>query len=831
MRTARSLLRLRRGARKHFAALSALVVYHLVVFLPALVTSRVLSANDIYYALLPWKAMRSVIPANGLFADSATSWWTLAVLAHAEPATFHWNPYIASGAPGFGTWTLGLLSPFVLPAVLLPLTWFYAVIVLLKLNTAFALSYMWLREERMGKAPASIGALVMGAAGVYVCWWLWPMTNAVPLYGGLLWLIARAVRRKRVKFRWILLLAIGFATAGYPATVAYAFYAAVSLLAFLALARRWVPSLRFLARSAAAVVLALALMAPFIASSVRLLQDSGYLQSRENVSFEFDAYPLSHLAGLILPYRLMDDIGWVGDPALRGINNLFESTLYIGKLSALLALAGLLRKGAASRWFWVLFLAIVLLAALAVPAVMTAVGSLPGIRFTPLTRLRFLLPVPVAYLAAAGCALVLGWLRRFPAAEGVRRLLQLVLPLALAAELGIFARAVLPFIDADLAKVGSTPALTFLKAQPRPFRIAAVGDWLGPNTSELVRLEDVRSHFSSEAAYRAMLERIDPGSYGSTGTLILFDGGRIRLDDSAWSFLNVRYLVDSAPPELRLRITSSLVPLRAQSGQRLLGPGGTLKARLPLSHAAPAFAVVAAATPAARARLVVRGHDGTVIERREVDESGASQPYSYIRNASNAAEVELTVTSGSVSTMVDHTGSLLLYASASPFVPVARFIDGEVFENLAVRPRYFPLWDLTSGPAAVTDRSIDLTTTALIGSADDAIRRKAAGIAPEQRRARLHLRSYAADRHELVADSPAGFFLMSSEKLTPDLRIECDGRALDPVRANAVFAGVWVPAGRHLVTFERRLGRGWWWLSAAALLAMAIVFAAGRRRR
>jgi len=74
----------------------------------------------------------------------------------------------------------------------------------------------------------------------------------------------------------------------------------------------------------------------------------------------------------------------------------------------------------------------------------------------------------------------------------------------------------------------------------------------------------------------------------------------------------------------------------------------------------------------------------------------------------------------------------------------------------------------------------------------------------------------------VATESSAPFFLASSEKLTPELTIAIDGKRVRPIEINMLFAGVTVPAGRHTVVFERRIGRGWWGVSAAGAISFLL---------
>ena len=56
-------------------------------------------------------------------------------------------------------------------------------------------------------------------------------------------------------------------------------------------------------------------------------------------------------------------------------------------------------------------------------------------------------------------------------------------------------------------------------------------NYFWPNAAELFRIEDIRSHFSSEEKYRTMLHRIDPTSFGGSGTVLNFNSLHFQFTD------------------------------------------------------------------------------------------------------------------------------------------------------------------------------------------------------------------------------------------------------------------------------------------------------------
>ncbi len=230
-----------RLVRKHKVALLALVVYHVVFFFPTLFMRRVVSPNDVFYNFDPWHAARQVDVQNSLLNDPPTSYFTVMALVKDDWRAFHWNPFVASGIPGFGSAGAAVLSPFILlPTLILPLPWIYTGIILVKLNVAFWFTYLWLREERLGKGAAAVGAILFTASGAIAVRWLWQATNAVVLYPALLWIVRRVGAGKRVPFWTVTLIALAYALAGFPGAMAYGAYIAAAYFVFLLIRGRLV---------------------------------------------------------------------------------------------------------------------------------------------------------------------------------------------------------------------------------------------------------------------------------------------------------------------------------------------------------------------------------------------------------------------------------------------------------------------------------------------------------------------------------------------------------------------------------------------------------------
>ncbi|HYS52511.1 MAG TPA: hypothetical protein VER58_01950 [Thermoanaerobaculia bacterium] len=786
-----------RPLRKHRVALIALAVYHFAFFFPTLFMHRILSPNDVFYNFDPWSTVRSVEAQNSLLNDPPTSYFTLMSLLKHDWRAFHWNPYVASGVPGFGSSASAVLSPFILlPTLVLPLAWVYTGIIFLKLNVAFWFTYLWLREERLGKGAAAVGAILFAASGALAVRWLWQTTNAAALFPALLWI----ARRRHTPFWVIFVIALAYALAGFPASMAYGAWLAV----IYALIR---PRLRPIATAIMATMLALLIAAPSLVPFFQFVRRSGYLSTRSNASLEH-AFPVRHIASFVSPDRLGNPAyhNWNGDGALGILNNYVEATVYLGLIAIPLSLIAIANRRARSRWFWLATAAIALACMFGVTPIVRVIGALPGFKYSPLTRLQIVLPLATAYLSAAGCALL---------ARRWRLLVPAALAVIAAGDLAVFAGRFYPYLEPAVAMPPSTPLVAFLQSQPRPFRIAPFFITLWPNTSELYELEDVRSHFSSEAKYRRLLGRIDPTSFANNSTVIGFNSLKFDFADPLTSMLGVRYYVEKRDIDI-IKWTTFRNTVLAGKPTTIL-PGALIQQSIRID-AGPFYAIELpihlAEEIGPNPRIVVtllRGN--TVLSGRAFTPSDIkvmNKMYVPVRPFARAGDT-LTLRVESIGIR----GEIVVYGRVTvPVVFDRELPDARIFRNASELPRFWSVSRLRkmSEDALIQTKNIDFSQEAIVDSG---------GPLSSTGLGNVKLLSYREDEQKIEVDGPT--FLASSEKLTPELRVTIDGRDAKPVEINMLFAGVSVPAGRHEVIFSRRIGRGWWWLSAvAAMAAMAL---------
>ena len=824
-----------RFLRRHSTALIAIAVYNFVFFFPILFMGRAVSPNDVFFSYSPWSSLKpDLVHPQNLLLNDPMGMYSHVAMARGDWRTFHWDPYVAGGMPGFGTgW--GVSTPIVLlPAMLLPLEWFQTAMLFLKLNLAFLFAYLWLREERLGRRGAAIGAIVVAAAGMYSVRWLWTITNATVFYPALLWIVRRTFNGKRTSIALVAAIAFCYAMAGFPAAMAYGAYVVLAYALFLGVRRQRRRSrIRPIAAGALGLVIALLLAAPFLATFIRFLQRTAYLEMREKASLAA-IYPPSHWKSFIDADRLGNPAykNWLGDPALGGLNNYVEATIYLGILALVLALIGLFNRHARSRWFWLVAALLIVACMFGAPGVSDLFARLPGFKYSALARASLLLPLAIGYLAAAGAERLVLWIRRF---ASLRVVLAGAIAIAVAFDLALVAGRFHPYLQPKDVLIPSTPVIEFLRSERGPFRIAPFFDYFWPNTTELFQLQDIRGHLTSEGSYRQMLQRLDPEAWGSQSTVLQFNSLKYNFNDPLAGMLGIRFYVEHRYIDIIKWTTfGATEPATNNLGPMPLAFGATMQRTIPIDASTWALEV-----PAAIEEERGRGaglelsliRDGALLWSRRFTKGDANvmnKLYVPVRGRARAGDVvTLRVRSigvrGSMSKGDAAAGESPIYYGRvkTPVIFDRELPDGRLFRNLAELPRFWPVTRLRklNDEEFVAARDVDYASEAVI--TDDPIMPPSIGASA----ARVTLASYAPDEQRVIVESSEPAFVASSEKLTPELAVTIDGRRVRPTEINMLFAGVHVPAGRHEVVFSRRIGRAWWWAVAVGAVAWIAVAA------
>src|ERR1044071_8328883 len=479
-----------------------------------------------------------------------------------------------------------------------------------------------------------------------------------------------------------------------------------------------------------------------LVSFAKLVQRTGYLAVRATATAEYK-FPWHHARLFLQPDALGNRAYhyWNGDRALGVLNNYIEATVYAGIVAIPLIVLALINRRARWRWFWLAALALLVACMFGVAPVARVVGALPGIKYSPLTRLQIILPIAVAYLAAAGTALI-----------GKRALVAAAIAILAAADLGVFAGRFYPYLEPGTSMPPTTPTIAFLQSQPKPFRIAPFFDYFWPNAAELYRLEDIRSHFSSEARYRKMLERIDPTSFSSGSTVIQFNGLKFDLTDPLLSMLGVRYLVEQKSIDIvKWSIFGATKPGVQEIGGYVLQPN-TIAQRKVHVDAEPFWSIelpigIDAMTTKNPSLIVTLIKDARVVWSRAFvpDDWGSVgklyvplHPYARLGDTVVLRVESRGIHGGMLKGTAEPGDAPFFYGRVTtPIMFDRELSEGRIFRNLAEVPRFHAVTRVRKmdDAAFLAAKDIDFASEAVVTDANAPL--------PETSDAAVTLRSYA----------------------------------------------------------------------------------------
>ena len=350
----------------------------------------------------------------------------------------------------------------------------------------------------------------------------------------------------------------------------------------------------------------------------------------------------------------------------------------------------------------------------------------------------------------------------------------------------------------------------------------------------------MRSHFSSEASYRRLLERIDPSAALTTSTVITFNSLKFNFDDPLVSMLGVRYFLEHRSIDVtRWMILKNTKPAVKEVAAATLAPGGAMQRHIRVDQE-PFFAIempIELQETFGRAPHldVTLTKGASIVYSRaftEGDIPALGKIYIPLRPYARLGEkVILRLASSGMrlrmltgTTEVAGDAPLFYDRVATPVIFERDFPDGRIFRNVAEVPRFHAV-------TRVRRLTVDqLLATKNIDFADEAIVTDPRPMNVDASDAVVTLRSYLDDEQVVHVSAPAKTLLASSQKLTPELRVTIDGRDVDPIQINVLFAGVAIPPGNHRVVFTERLGRRWWPASGIALLLLIALSVVDARR-
>ena len=417
-----------------------------LLYAPALIPGHTLSASDYLWTAAPWAGERPpdirAFGSNYELVDAVTQFqpW----LEHSRerlPTPPLWNPNVAAGRPYLANAQSAMLSPFSLPAYVLPFWWSLGVIAVLKVFVAAFGAYLLARALGMRFGGALMAGIVYAFSLYFLVWIAWPQTNVWALLPWL-WLLTDRVLRAPTLLSGAALagvVALQF-LGGHPesnfhllaATVAFFAFRVVVLRRRRALAELRRPLLAFSAGLAGGAALAAVALVPFL----ELLFRSADMDVRETY-WEL-VLPERYLLGFLLP----DYWGRATHAAVGAFAQ--ERALYVGALPLMLAIGAVVARPTLQRVGLAAFGALLLAIAVGVPPLPQVASAIPIVKTGNHLRVVVILMLCVALLAGFGLDDLAGRrLRRHRAVLGVAAGL-LVLPVLVLAARGELSAGLVP---------------------------------------------------------------------------------------------------------------------------------------------------------------------------------------------------------------------------------------------------------------------------------------------------------------------------------------------------------------------------------------------------
>lgn len=365
---------LRRTARNEHVRAAAILSLMLLLFFWTPITRYAdchLSAADLLQDFSLLKVENGHVSGNALLSDSVTEMKPWRMFDRDELAAGRfplWNPLNGTGCPQFANYQSAVVSPFSIPYYLLGVKAALIAVSFLKLFVLGFLTWLYLRQIRLGFAAALVGATAFMFAGHNVLLLTFPHVGAaVVLPGGLLF-VERAIQRHRAgrrctfAFAGLALVILSGALAGNPEPFYFGLLL-VGAYALVRLAGTWIETrhepdaLRRLWPLALALgvcaVLALGMASFQTLPFLEYLQHSRVFEQRSQLQTPLNPrfWPLEFFPDILgnpsSPYIL--------DYAVPPPNYELVNTAHIGGLVVFLALlAGLyLRRNRYARFFWI----------------------------------------------------------------------------------------------------------------------------------------------------------------------------------------------------------------------------------------------------------------------------------------------------------------------------------------------------------------------------------------------------------------------------------------------------------------------------------------------
>ena len=376
-----------------------------LLFSPAFVPGRTLSASDYLWTAAPWRALKPDgvrgFGSNPEMADQSAAFLPfLQYTRERLPDIPLWNPHIMGGRPFLANAQSAIFSPFSAPAYVLPFWRSLAVIALLKVFVAAFGMFLLARALSMRWPGAFLAGLVFGFGLFFLAWIPWPLSSVWAWLPWLLLLTDRLVRRPDA----LAICGLAAITAlqffgGHPESSFHSLFAALAFYVLRSVQLRRsgeaapVSLPRSIAAFAGAILLGTALAAVTLLPFVELLANSTDVAERGATGATKVALKFS------ITILLNDYYGRPTAEPLEGF--VLERAFYVGALTLTLAAAALLLRPTGERIAVAAFGLFSLAMVFGLEPLFSLVRELPGFGVVHNTRFTIL------YLLCMG--LLAGW--------------------------------------------------------------------------------------------------------------------------------------------------------------------------------------------------------------------------------------------------------------------------------------------------------------------------------------------------------------------------------------------------------------------------------------
>jgi Bacterial membrane protein YfhO len=795
---------------RHPAAAAAVVyaVLSVMLYAPALLPGHTLSASDYLWTAAPWAAERPpdtrVLGSNYELVDPVTQFqpW-LEYSRERLPSPPLWNPHVAAGRPFLANAQSAVLSPFSLPAYVLPFWWSLGVIAVLKVFVAAFGTYLLARAIAMRFGGALMAGIVYAFSLYFVVWIAWPQTSVWAMLPWLFLLADRTIRAPTVLSGAGLAVVVALQfLGGHPESNFHLLVATVAFFAYrvAVLRRRWAlaelrrPVFAFSAGLVGGTALAAAALVPFL----ELLFRSADMDVRE--SYWELALPERYLLGFLLP----DYWGRATHAAVGAFAQ--ERALYVGALPLMLAIGALVARPTLQRVGLAAFGALLLAIAVGVPPLPQIASAIPIVKTGNHLRVVVLLMLCLALLAGFGLDDLAGRRPRRHKAVLALALGLLVLPVLVLAARGE--------LSADLV--------------PRALEVAAGIDWPSPPPDgdglTVIRMGSLVAWLVFAGLAVALLAAALRGRVGGTALValacLLVAVDLFKAGMGATPAMPTDEATQPSTPAIEY--LERRRPNRFVGLDRPLGPSPLI----------PNLALRWSLYDARSYDLPVEERYDALWRRAVVDGGPTDHPTSQARLTERALPAFRLL---SVTHIVQDPGDPPVRVPALPVAYDGR--DVRVYANPRALPRagVVDVQRVVASEEAeldsVLDPSFDGRRTVVTSTPLPGLRTGP----PDGAAGSARIVAYEPERVVVEATARRPGELVLTDLHDPGWKVELDGESADLHRVNYLLRGTGLPAGRHRVEFryEPAAWRLGWIVSLVALAALggAVAVALRGRRR